>query len=73
MYKVRDRFKNLRNGTYGEIRSIKNGIATMLCEERIYGFFKNTDELCNDVATRTVHIHILKKAVDDGLYCKVED
>jgi hypothetical protein len=73
MYKVGDRFKNLKNGTYGEIRSIRNGIATMLCQERIYGFFKETNELCHEVATRTIHLHLLKKAVDDGLYIKIED
>lgn len=73
MYKVGDRFKNIRNGTRGEIRSIKNGIATMLCEERIYGFFKVTNELCHDVATRTIHLTLLKKAVDDGIYEKISD
>lgn len=68
MYKVGDKFENLINGTHGEIRSIKNGVATILCQERIYGFFKTTSELCNDVATRTVHLTLLEKAVNDGLY-----
>ena len=73
MFKVGDRFKNTKNGTYGTIREIKDDVATMLCEEKIIGFFKTTDKLIHDVATRTIHLRILEKCIKQNLMERVEE
>ncbi|EHA6440829.1 TPA: hypothetical protein ACY4SF_000164 [Clostridium perfringens] len=71
-FRVGDRFKNLKNGTFADIVDIKNGVATMNCYEKIYGFFKIHNELCEDVATRTIHLKLLKKGIKEGIFKKVE-
>lgn len=73
MFKRGDRFKNTKNGTYAEIKEIKNDVATMICEERILGFFKTTSELVDDVATRTIHLKILKKVLELNLIERIEE
>lgn len=71
-FKVGDRFDNLKNGTSAEIDDIKGGVATMKCYEKIYGFFKIHNELYDEVATRTIHLKLLKKGIKEGIFRKVE-
>lgn len=71
-FRVGDRFKNLKNGTYAEIDDIKGEVVTMKCYEKIYGFFKIHNELYDEVATRTIHLKLLKRGIKEGIFKKVE-
>lgn len=67
-FKVGDKITNLKNNTFGEIRSIKKDVATVVCQEKIIGLFKITDQLVDEAATRTIHFRLLEKGIEDGLY-----
>lgn len=67
-FEVGKKITNLKNGTYGEIASIKNDVAEVICQEKIVGLFKITDKLVDESARRTIHLSLLKKGIESGLY-----
>jgi len=71
-FEVGTQITNLINGTYGEISSIKNDVAEVICQEKIIGLFKITDKLVDESARRTIHLSLLREGIESGLY-KVEN
>lgn len=70
-FEVGTKITNIKNGTYGEIVSIKNDVAEVICQEKIIGLFKITAELVDESVRRTIHLSLLRKGIEGGLY-KVE-
>ncbi|KEI95107.1 hypothetical protein N496_19315 (plasmid) [Clostridium botulinum A2B3 87] len=66
-FEVGTKITNLKNGTYGEISSIKNDVAEVICQEKIIGLFKITDKLVDESARRTIDLSLLRKGIESGL------
>lgn len=66
--KTGDILVNTKNGSTGEIYRIsRDGMVTVLCYEKILGFFKTTDKPIQECATRTIHIKLLNEVIEGGL------